>query len=143
MKNYKIVNGFSFNENTNNKVCEIISTRTDRLRIYYGDVETGKCWMDEYDTMGTIGRSMGQIKIPLLIKNSRSTGGTSILDDCILRIDSIAQKRILYKQANFNMLNVTVHECNVLFDGEIYAICESEKQAVKLAQFMRGERYSK
>ena len=99
--------------------------------------------MNENDTIGTVGRSCGPYKIPLLIKNSRSTGGGAILDSCVIRIDSVTRKKILYKQDNFYMPAISVNECIVLFDGVIYANCDTNKQANKLAQFMRGDRYAK
>ena len=69
----KVVNGMYFSESTNDKVCNILSTSKERLRFYYGDIKTGKCWMEEYDTIGYVGKSSGSVKVPLLIKNSTST----------------------------------------------------------------------
>lgn len=57
-----------------------------RLRLFVGDPKTGRDWCEEFEVCGTVGRSMGPIKIPLLIKTPRSTGGGAIMDDNILRI---------------------------------------------------------
>jgi hypothetical protein len=150
-KQYKQIGGMSFDVRTPETVCNILAQyagrRDVRLRLYYGDTETGRCWMEEHDTIGYIGRSTGQIKIPLLIKNSRSWGGGAILDNCIIKItvDGVT----LYEHPLFNMPVVTVnndysgHGWQVLFDGEIYANCKTETQAKRLAAFMRGERNSK
>lgn len=139
----KVVNGMYFSQETNDKVCNILSTSKERLRFYYGDIKTGKCWMDEHDIIGTIGRSCGEVKIPLLIKNRTSTGGGGILDHCIIRIDSVTRKTTLYKQDNFHMPIVTAKNCQVLFDNKVYANCDNTKQAQRLAAFMRGERNAK
>lgn len=139
----KVVNGMYFSENTNNKVCNILSTSKERLRFYYGDIKTGKCWMDEHDTIGYVGKSCGSVKVPLLIKNSTSTGGGAILDHCILRIDSTTRKTTLYKQDNFHMPMVTVEGSKVLFDNEVYANCDNPEQAQRLGDFMSGKRNSK
>ena len=61
-----------------------------RLRIYYGDPTTGKWWGDI--EAGYIGRSVGPKKIPILIYNKLSRGGTSILDNFIVKIE-YANKR--------------------------------------------------
>lgn len=145
MKKYKQIGGMSFDIRTPDTVCNILAQyagrRDVRLRLYYGDTETGRCWMEEYDTIGYIGRSTGQIKIPLLIKNSRSLGGGAILDHCIIKITVDGVK--LYEHPLFNMPVVTVNDHQVLVDGEIYANCKTKKQAERLAAFMRGERNSK
>lgn len=143
-KEYKIVNGMSFDTRTCDKVCKILSDyygKQTRLRFYYGDTTTGRCWMDEYDTIGYIGRSCGTNKIPLLIKTRNSNGGGAILDHCIIKIT--ADGYTLYKHPNFNMPIVTVSGMQVLFDNDVYANCDTEKQAVRLAAFMCGERNCK
>ncbi len=76
-----------------------------RVRIWYGDVETGRAWGDV--ETGRIGRSMGIYKIPLIIHNTRSMGGGGILDHCIVRIDRadlVDSKRIvLYQHPDFHL----------------------------------------
>lgn len=84
-----IVNGTTYHSNTPRKVIGILErarANGDRIRVHYGDTGTGQDWGDVYDVTGTIGRSTGPIKIPLMIANSRSTGGPGILDHCIVRI---------------------------------------------------------
>ena len=89
---YKIHDGTAYHKETSHIVVKIIdearlSNRTIRLRFYFGDTNTGRDWEETYDTTGYIGRSTGRIKIPLLIKNIRSTGGPAILDHCIVKIE--------------------------------------------------------
>ncbi len=147
---------FSFNE----KTCEAVKTvLTDcynkqcRIRIWYGDVNTGLSWLDEYDVVGTVGRSSGQAKIPLLIKNSRSSGGGGILCHCIIRVDVIGTRRIIYKHPLFNvpLLAVSTNNDNdtknkypfvVLKNNELQARFKSEKQAKNYIDFMLGNRYT-
>lgn len=61
-----------------------------RVRIAYGDPATGRLWGDV--VTGRIGRSMGPVKVPLIIHNARCHGGPAILDHCIVTID-YANKR--------------------------------------------------
>ena len=89
---YKIVNGTAYKEKTPDNIIQIIeearNDRNIRLRFQWGDVSTGRDWGGVLNTAaGYIGRSTGSIKIPLLIKTTRSHGGESILDDCIVKIE--------------------------------------------------------
>lgn len=53
-----------------------------RIVIYYG--KDGKKWGDKVACH--LGRSNGKFKVPLAIKQRRSTGGEAILTDCIALI---------------------------------------------------------
>ena len=147
---------FYFNNETSEKVKQCIEHCYNsklRIRIWYGDTKTGLSWLEEYDTMGTIGRSTGQQKIPLLIKNSRSSGGGGILCHCIIRIDVIGSRRTIYKHPLFSVPLLTVATNNdndtknkypfiVSKNNELQARFKSEKQAKNYIGFMTGERYT-
>ena len=150
-KRYKNVYGFYFHHETNDKVIDLLVnayTGGSRIRLYYGDVKTGKCWMDEYDMSGTIGRSTGRIKIPLIINNSRSLGGPGLLEHCIIGVQY--KNAWLYRQDNFHLAEITLEPSKlpgyttaVLFDGELRANFKSLSKAERYAAFMKGERGSK
>lgn len=96
---YKVIDGTYYHESTPIAVTQLLeqsrNTR-ERFVFHYGDVKTGRAWGDS--ETGYIGRSTGEHKIPLLIKNSRSAGGGAILDHCIVKIE-VANKKfggILY-----------------------------------------------
>ncbi len=55
-----------------------------RICVYYGDTGTGREWGDV--ETGRVGRSMGPQKIPIMLYNRRSIGGSGILTSCIVRI---------------------------------------------------------
>ena len=147
---------FTFDNNTCSKVKTVLTECYNtqcRVRIWYGDTKTGVSWMDEYDTTGTIGCSTGKQKIPLLIKNSRSSGGGGILCHCIIRIDVIKSRRTIYRHPLFNvpMLTVVTNNDNdtknkypfiVLKDNELQARFKSRKSAYNYVYFMTGERYT-
>jgi len=89
MKDREEYNGTFYSANTHPEVRRILErVRQDgtRIRLHYGDTKTGKDWQDRYDVAGTVGRSMGPVKIPILLHNCNSIGGGGILDDCIVRI---------------------------------------------------------
>ena len=146
MKQYKEINGMSFDVNTPQSICNILSNAHAynwRIRVFYGDAETGKSWNEEFDTIGNVGKSCGKIKIPLLIKNKRSVGGGAILDNCILKIVDIRTNEILYQNSKFI---ATKFECignKVFADGIIYANCKNTNQAQRLCNFMNGLRHNK
>lgn len=139
MNNYKLINGLNFNEQTPDKVCRILTsaaeTRT-RLKLTYGDTNTGRSWNEEHDTTGRIGVSTGTVKIPLLIHNKRSTGGGAILDQCIIKIIDMNTKKILYKNENYQEQTFEIvpsdmeqYKYNVLINGNLYSRHKSEKSA--------------
>ena len=146
---------FAFNEKTCDKVKTVLTecyNKQCRIRIWYGDAKTGLSWVEEYDVIGTIGRSTGKQKIPLLIKNSRSSGG-GILCHCIIRIDVISSKRIIYKHPLFNVPSLGVYPnldedtkakypFIVLKYGTIQARFKSRTSAYNYIDFMTGERYT-
>lgn len=103
-KPYKIVNGTSYDVRTPKEVIEELEkarqSRT-RLVVDYGDVETGRSWKEEFDVTGYVGRSTGTSKIPLLVYNSRSFGGGSILDHCIIKISLSKGKKVLYQHPKY------------------------------------------
>lgn len=129
-KTYKVANGTFYNANTNDEVIRVLENsrmNNKRIRIFYGDTETGRDWMEVYDTIGTIGRSCGEIKIPLLIKSSRSYGGGGILDHCIVKIT--IDKRTVYQNPKYYLPNMEVREAdNTLKEqGYFYSVFADEK----------------
>ena len=142
---YKEIEGTFFDIKTPEKVCQIlnrcIKNRKTRIRVFYGDKETGRDWMEEYNTMGYIGRSTGRIKTPLLLITSRSLGGGALRDSCIVKITE--NKRVLYQHPLYNTPVVKVEKDKVLFDGKIHANCGTEEHAKTWAKFITGERNSK
>ena len=126
-----------------------------RVRIWYGDTETGRSWDEEYGVTGTIGRTNGNIKIPIMVNNSRSLGGRLVLVDSIIRIDDIKDKRTLYKADNFHVEKMEVKtEVGLEYpyrvmqykdSGEVHNIAnfKDNKRALHWIDFMNGDRYCK
>lgn len=86
---FKLYNDSCYTIETNPKVIQLLEEARingERVRITLGDVRNGKAWDDKPET-GTIGRSKGDIKIPLLIKTKRSFGGGAILTHCIVKLE--------------------------------------------------------
>lgn len=142
-----------FNPETNDEVKRIIekcytSKNHPRIRVFYGDVKTGKDWGEEYDTMGYIGASMGPQQIPLLINSRRSMGGGGILTHCIVKITSdhvTLYQHPLYHTGVYTWKTSTNGGyCEGVFrDGQLCAQFTQPGQAVRYIAFMKGERNSK
>jgi hypothetical protein len=146
-KTYKEIDETYFDSKTTDEVCNILASALHtnrRLRLFYGDTATGKDWNEEHDTIGYIGRSTGNIKIPLLIKNNTSTGGGAILDHCIVKITE--GQKVLYIHPSYNSEKFIAQGIYVYTENgkqQYWAMCNNEQQAVRLAAFMNGERNSK
>lgn len=87
---YRIINGTAYHEETKKIITDYLEKARiegGRVRFNLGDTRTGIDWGDTLDLCGYIGRSTGEIKIPILLKNNRSIGGPSILDHCIIKLE--------------------------------------------------------
>lgn len=148
--------GWKYKENE--KLWKVLSSLVHsgrRVRVWYGDTETGRSWNEEYGVTGTIGRSAGKIAVPILIGNSRSCCSGALLDDCIIRIDDIKAKRTVYRQDNFHVekLEVVIEsgsDCPYRVmqhkdSGEVQAVAgfKDGDAALRWIGFMYGDRYRK
>lgn len=138
MTGKKIVNGIEFDSNTPERVVNILLTymgSKQRIRLFYGDSKTGRDYGETYDVMGYIGRSTGQVKIPLLINNSRSMGGMGILTGSIVRIT--VDKRNIYVHPKYKC-DVTVKGKDVYLNGKLHISSPTIDKAKKAADFLSG-----
>ena len=101
-----------------------------RVRLFWGYRKTGKCWNEENDVCGTISRSTGSIKVPILINNSRSMGGGALLDHCILKIVETRTGRVIYQAKNFKQPTTRIEPSkekgythSLFIDNTLYANC--------------------
>lgn len=160
--------GCYYHDTTAPEVVELLEAAKasgSRVRLFLGDVKTGKQWMDEFGVCGTVGQSTGPHAIPLLICNSRSLGGGGILTDCIIRL--IINGRERYRHPKYQEPVFTIREIKpdemvswhvskpkkslvsmgythgVDVDGENHANFKSLKQAQRWIDFMKGERMCK
>ena len=138
--------GFWFTAGTSETICNIIANNlhgNSRIRIFLGDENW--YWLEEYDIMGYIGRSTGIKKIPLLLNNRKSIGGSGILTHCIQQIT--INKIIVYKNPKWRIKEFTTaienEKITVFYDGKIQACFNTEIQAKNYIEFMQGKRNKK
>jgi hypothetical protein len=131
-----------------------------RVRIHLGETDdskfdVGRDWMEEFNVEGTIGSSMGPLKIPLLLSTARSSGGFHILDHCIVKITTTANpKRILYQHPNYRCAELTIKEIgpNVMYQwkgkakslrsmGYTHTVCHDGEPAANFKSLKAAQRY--
>ena len=145
MKDYKVVDGVSFYEGTNESVINILldaMKHKDRIRIFFGDAESGTDLCETFDTMGTVGLSMGPNKVPLLIHSIRSMGGDAILTDSIVKITR--NKKVIYQHPNYNF-NIKIDGYNIVDchdNKKIYWHANDPAKVKRFFEFLKGERNS-
>ncbi len=82
-----VVHGTSYHVATDPTLVSVLERARSagtRLRFFLGNPATGQLWGDV--EVGTIGRSMGPIRVPLVIHNRRSMGGGALMDDCLVAV---------------------------------------------------------
>lgn len=141
---YHVVNDTFYDGRTPERVISTLESArlaNRRLHIHYGDPETGEDQNEEFESEGYVGRSTGRVKSPLLIHNSRSLGGGTIMSERIVKIRSTGKKGIvLYQHSNyfsgrFDVIDnpdTTVkveYPHAVTRNGEVVAAFKTEKQA--------------
>lgn len=110
-----------FDSRTPKKVQSVLEAARksgDRLRIFLGDTETGRDWLDEFDTIGAIGRSAGAMKVPLLIAGGY--GGPAILTDAIVRIVNPDTGEELYRHPKYHLPKMVLKEAADFDQAEGY-----------------------
>jgi len=122
------------------KVLEYCRKNRIRVKLNYGDIETGKSWNEEHCTIGYISMSKGyEARFPILVYNERAYGGGSLLDDCILKITESKGGRILYQSEKFKPSIFEIKESvvtgythSLYINGELYSNHKTERSAVML-----------
>jgi hypothetical protein len=104
-KTYKVMNGTWYHHETDESMVRLLEQlRNDRTRVrfHWGDAKTGLDWGEDLDIRGRIGRSMGPIKVPLLLNTAKSIGGDMIDSDGIVMIESSPKGQVYYKHPNYH-----------------------------------------
>lgn len=140
--------GTWFHPETPRKVRQVLEAARkngSRLRIFYGNTQTGRDWMEENDVLGTIGRSTGVLKIPLMIADGEHSG-PRLLDQCIVRIIRVDDRKELYRHRRYHLGRMEIeHELDppyvatVWVDGKVHARFRTAEAAYHWMAFLAGE----
>jgi hypothetical protein len=102
-----LCNGTWYHDETPVEVVRILEAcrlSKTRIKFRYGHTtgpKIGQDWGDSMDQCGYVNRSGGSIQVPLVIYNKRSIGGPSILDHCIIKIQTARGGKVLYQHPNY------------------------------------------
>ena len=146
MKTYRIESGTSYDPRTPDEVIRVLeSARQNRTRLHIslGDTTTGLDWLEEFESQGIVSRSMGPVKVPLLVANRRSLGGGTILTHCVVRIRTSSGGRVLYQHPQYHHGSLEIRRkaepvtlqdnrvltVDVLREGATHASFETVEQA--------------
>ena len=171
LSKYTFNNGFYFHKDTPAAVQSALieaHASGQTVRIWLGDAVTGRAWDEEHDVLGTIGRSCGPVKVPLLVPRGE-TGGGHLLDQCIVRIDVVRSVRVpremqaelggrrtmrmgstRYAHPSFHVGDWTQrpsrepgYVAEVLRDGAVIARFRTLVKAAAYVSFMTGQGYER
>lgn len=115
------------------------------LRIFYGDTETGRDWLEENDVVGFVARSCGILKVPILLASGESWG-IGILDHCIVRLMDAGSRKVVWSHPKYQPPAMQIaaepqgsHTHAVVVGGELHARFPSYAKAAQWVAFMAGE----
>jgi hypothetical protein len=122
-----------------------------RVRVWLGDRETGSDWREENDVTGFIGRSAGEFKVPLLLATRHSSGGSHLLDYCIVKIvvfGVVGWTAPNYKPPEWSLSESSERQIDpfkyeVQCNGIVHARFKTQDQRRRWLAFMQGKRQTK
>ena len=136
-----------FDPGTDPKVASVLERYRKtglRIRVFTGDTKTGADWLEEFDVVGTVGRSSGSQKVPLLLAAGESYG-MAILTACVVRLVDWETGRELYRHPlyqapEFDLLTGAHRELpfEVLHKGTVRARFSTKPAAMAYIAFMSG-----
>ena len=176
-KEYKVCNGTFYSaEALDGAILALEYARVNkiRIRIFYAyktteEKERGvkdsefdvlEIWNEEFNCDGRLGRSNGNIKIPLLLSSSSSCDGVPILDNRTVLVKTTDGK-ILFSADGLKFPEWKVNTdydkktCDLLYktslmeDFKTYATCSNKdlqkevRYLVKLSGYMQGLRFTR
>jgi len=95
MNEHTVVNGTFYDVGTDPEVIQVLERAREsrtRLAVVYEPESSIQ--------FGRVGRSVGPVKVPLLVHNSRSLGGEPICTRIVTEIRESAGGRVLYRKAS-------------------------------------------
>lgn len=85
-------------------ILEACRKSKTRIKFRYGYTtgpDAGQDWGDSANMCGYVSRSCGQYKVPIVLYNKRTDGGPSILDHCIIKIQTSRGGKVLYQHPSY------------------------------------------
>lgn len=102
---------FYFDLKTNDQVRNVLASifqartlKSQRVRIWYGNVQTGRAWNDTYNVSGYIGRTADRYPRPAVMGFKSSLEGDVIHTSKIVRIDIVETGETVYAHESFHVV---------------------------------------
>lgn len=126
------------------KVLEFCRSGERKVRLILGDTNSGEPWLEEHDVVGQIGRSLGPLRVPLLIEPGEH-GGSAILCAHLLAIVDWTSGDFLYRHGAYREADLSIKPSanaerpwDVLRREEVVACFRDIGQAGAYLAFMCG-----
>lgn len=120
------------------RVLESCRKADDKVRLVLGDTTTGESWLDEHDVVGTIGRSTGSLKVPLLVEDGEAGGG-AILTGCVLCIIDWRSGRVRYRHAAYRVPDLSLQPTGDV--GYPWAVVHRDKKVARFQDIGKAGAY--
>ncbi len=126
------------------QVLESLIRSGERVHLFKGDADTGEDWLEDFEVVGRIGRSMGPMRVPLLIEDGECGGG-SIITNSVLRIQRLSDGKDLYRHPAYKTPEIELcsskekgYVADAVCDGRTEASFKTWEEAERWRAFMIG-----
>jgi hypothetical protein len=128
------------------KVLERYRRTRAPVRLFLGDTQTGRDWCEENDVVGTIGRSTGSMKVPLLLPFGDCFGG-AILTASVIRIMDVESNKDVWRTGSYQLPDLQIQPCKdspgyaweVVRDAQVQARFKQIIDAGEYVAFLQGD----
>ena len=122
------------------------------VRMFYGDPETGRDSLEEWDTVGVVGRTGGIMRTPILVPEGED-GGFVISSRRLLKVVDVRTGKVLYQHKKYHLPALDIcptpdsepHHKDYPFtgtvDGKSFARFKSKVKACNWVAFISGEHH--
>lgn len=117
----------------------------NRIRIFYGDKETGRDWLEDTCVTGVISRLDGFFRKPILVGDGNDWG-SCILDHHLVKLMDVVSRKVLWTHPGYREPSMQIVSARqgafphtVLVDGGPHKHFQSHAQATRWIAFMTGE----
>lgn len=89
-------------------VLENVRLANRRIRLFYGDRETGLDWNEAFEIEGYISRTCGPLHCAILVERKSSRGGGIILSAWIVKLVDTAARKVLWEHPSYHCLRLAI-----------------------------------
>lgn len=125
--------GTSWSDRTPDDLIEVLRVarnKKSKLHFSYGFTDeegkpAGRNWLEEFDCTGYIGRSNGEVKIPLVLKSKSSGEGCGLLSSSIVRVIRTSDNTVLWQHPSYHQGKIELRKCSFKCDTGRMLYCEA------------------